>query len=88
MREYLLGKNVLGAMEMDLITELRNGEMFGWSGYVYRLCVNTPSNSFTTVKSPGHHQMEKPNEKAENQKSTKNNNDLNGNATQKQITDV
>ncbi len=32
--------------------------------------------------------MEKLNEKPENQKSTKNNNDLNGNATQKQITDV
>ncbi len=32
--------------------------------------------------------MENPNEKPENQKSTKNNNDLDGNATQKQITDV
>ncbi len=32
--------------------------------------------------------MEKPNEKPENQKSTKNNNDLNGNVIQKQIADV
>ncbi len=48
----------------------------------------TDSTSCTTVKSPGHHQMKKPNEKHENQKSTKNNNDLNGNATQKQIANV
>ncbi len=48
-------------MEMDLHTQLRIGESLDEPD-MFADSVNTPSNSCTTMKSPGHHQMEKPNE--------------------------
>ncbi len=52
-------------MEMELHTELRNGESLDEPD-MFTDSVNTPSTSCTTVKSPGHHQIEKPKEKPEN----------------------